>query len=107
MPPPTTPKQCLRPLGYCAHLLKSFRLFKVLPWLGTSLGSCGSRKTRHSKAVPLTTRLLRSLHQKFLTYIDDYSLAVVVIVRDWMEVMLTSVLRVLMDPLILMSIDLR
>ena len=45
--------------------------------------------------------------KKTLTYVDDYPLAVVVVVWDWMEVVLASVLRVLMDPLILVSIDLR
>ena len=41
------------------------------------------------------------------THVDDNSLAEVMVVRDGMEVMLASVLRVLVDPLLLMAGDLR
>ena len=40
-------------------------------------------------------------------YVDDNSLAEVMIMRYWMEVMLTRVLRILMDPLLFIPRDFR
>ena len=42
-----------------------------------------------------------------MTYVDDNSLAEVMIMRYWMEVMLTRVLRILMDPLLFIPRDFR
>ena len=40
-----------------------------------------------------------------LAYVDHHSLAVVMVVRDGMEVVLTRVLRILVDALLLMAAD--